>query len=215
MQSLVPLQLFTCSCPSRNGIGHFVVKKQQLNQKRMFKKFTAEDVSGQTQVKSSVQRGIKAKILEQFPTMEGDVLDSLLPKKASMYITKCLDRVTIVTIDGKYLFFNHFDGPYFPNLKILHTYPDILPKIQVDKGAIKFVLKGADIMCPGMTSSGARLPEVNLPKDTVIAIYAEGKEHALAVGLTSMSTDEIKSINKGIGVRNIHVLGDGLWDVLK
>jgi PUA domain protein len=49
----------------------------------------------------------------------------------------------MVTIDGSYLFFNHFDGPYFPNLKILHKYPDILPKIQVDKGAIKFVLKGA------------------------------------------------------------------------
>ena len=53
----------------------------------------------------------------------------------------------MVTIDGSYLFFNHFDGPYFPNLKILHKYPDILPKIQVDKGAIKFVLKGAGEIC--------------------------------------------------------------------
>jgi PUA domain protein len=43
-------------------------------------------------------------------------------------------------------------------------------------------------MCPGMTSPGAKLPAENIPKDTVVAIYAEGKEHALAVGLTNMST---------------------------
>jgi PUA domain protein len=44
-----------------------------------------------------------------------------------------------------------------------------------------------------------------------VAIYAEGKEHALAVGLTKMSTNDIKSINKGIAVENIHYLIDGLW----
>ncbi|KAJ3354100.1 translation machinery-associated protein 20, partial [Kappamyces sp. JEL0680] len=126
-----------------------------------------------------------------------------------------LDRVSIVSVEGQYLFFQHFDGPYFPTLKLLHRYPDILPKIQVDRGAIKFVLKGADIMCPGMTSPGARLPTANLPKDSVVAIYAEGKEHALAVGLTTMSVDEIKTINKGTGVQNMHVILDGLWATLK
>ena len=54
----------------------------------MFKKFTNEDISGQTQVKSSVQRGIKAKISEQYPLLEGEVLDTILPKKASMYAVK-------------------------------------------------------------------------------------------------------------------------------
>lgn len=39
-----------------------------------------------------------------------------------------------------------------------------------------------------MTSPGAKLPDYNVPKDTVVAIFAEGKQHAIAVGLTSMST---------------------------
>lgn len=30
----------------------------------------------------------------------------------------------------------------------------MMPKVRVDKGAIKFVFKGADIMCPGLTSAG-------------------------------------------------------------
>ena len=43
-------------------------------------------------------------------------------------------------------------------------------------------------------------------KDTVVAIMAEGKEVALAIGRTAMSTDEIASKNKGRSPRqsNIH-----------
>jgi PUA domain protein len=44
-----------------------------------------------------------------------------------------------------------------------------------------------------------------------VAIYAEGKEHALAIGITKMSTADIKEVNKGIAVDNIHYLMDGLW----
>lgn len=46
---------------------------------------------------------------------------------------------------------------------------------------------------------------------TPVAIYAEGKEHAMAIGLTKMSSADMKTINKGIGVDNIHYLNDGLW----
>ena len=43
------------------------------------------------------------------------------------------------------------------------------------------------------------------------AIFAEGKEHALAIGIMKMSSDDIKSLNKGIGIEIIHFLNDGLW----
>lgn len=35
--------------------------------------------------------------------------------------------------------------------------PFICPHQQVDKGAIKFILSGAHIMCPGLTSPGTWL----------------------------------------------------------
>lgn len=47
--------------------------------------------------------------------------------------------------------------------------------------------------------------------DAPVAIYAEGKEHAMAVGLTKLSTADIRAVNKGIGVDNVHYLNDGLW----
>jgi PUA domain protein len=66
-------------------------------------------------------------------------------------------------------------------------------------------------MCPGLTSKGAILPEVSLPEETVVTIMAEGKTHALGVGLLKMSTGDIKTLNRGNGVDNIHCLADGLW----
>lgn len=60
---------------------------------------------------------------------------------------------------------------------------------QVDKGAIRFVLSGANIMCPGLTSPGARMTTVD--KGQVVAVMAEGKDHALAIGTTSLSTTDM------------------------
>lgn len=69
--------------------------------------------------------------------------------------------------------------------------PDILPRMQVDKGAIKFVISGANIMCPGLTSKGARMPDEMIEKDQVVAIYAEGKENAVAIGKMVLSSEEM------------------------
>jgi len=42
-----------------------------------------------------------------------------------------------------------------------------MPEVQVDKGAIRFVLGGANIMCPGLTSKGGRMEE-ELPAETAV-----------------------------------------------
>lgn len=49
-------------------------------------------------------------------------------------------------------------------------------------------------------------------KGEAVAIYAENKENALAIGVLKMSTEDIQSINKGHGVENLHFLTDGLWN---
>lgn len=61
--------------------------------------------------------------------------------------------------------FFYFSRPDF-FFKSFFTDPFILPHQQVDKGAIKFVLSGANIMCPGLTSPGAKLYPADV--DTVV-----------------------------------------------
>nr|SVE74872.1 EOG090X0FDS [Daphnia carinata] len=168
-----------------------------------------ENISGFQQLKTSVQKGIRSKILEQYPYIETCIND-VLPKKEPFRLMKCHEHIEVlVGANGDFLFFRHREGFWVPTLRLLHKYPYILPWQQVDKGAIRFVLSGANIMCPGLTSPGARMTPC--PKGAIVAIMAEGKQHALAVGITSMSTADIQSVNKGIGVENYHYLNDGLW----
>ena len=220
----------------------------------MFKKFSLDDFHGSTQIKSSVQRGIRSRIADQFPALcsnrcgntptrgeknknsdsesaaasssdsesesESDddqptPLDVLFPKKnAEIRVGKLENKTTVVLVDNEPLFFQVVkDGPYYPTLKVLHRFPNIMKRLRTDKGAIKFVLKGSNIMCPGLTSSGATMHD-EADEDEPVAIFAEGKEHALGVGTLLMSTEAIRAENKGIGVELCHHLGDGLWDYL-
>lgn len=48
------------------------------------------------------------------------------------------------------------------------TDPDIMKKLQVDRGAIKFVLAGANIMCPGLTSPGGALDDTVAAETPVV-----------------------------------------------
>ncbi|KAF5358034.1 hypothetical protein D9756_001936 [Leucocoprinus leucothites] len=179
----------------------------------MFKKFTpGSDISGHTPVKSSVQRSIRNSILSQWK-IEPETLEAIWPKKEGLVLVKCRDHISVYTVKQEPLFFQHFDESFFPTLRLLHKYPHILPAVKIDRGAIRFVLSGAQIMCPGLTSKGGELPptEAALQAGTPVGIFAEGKEHAVAVGITKMGTEDMKATNKGVGVETTTYLGDDLW----
>ena len=76
-----------------------------------------------------------------------------------------------------------------------------------------FVLGGANIMAPGLTNTekGAAMDDV--PAEAVVAIQVAGKEHAIAIGMTTMSTEEIRTTQKGNAVENTHWLNDDLWNM--
>ncbi|XP_063278789.1 malignant T-cell-amplified sequence 1-like [Prinia subflava] len=202
------------ACEQRRGCGCPPARRPRPARpaapaRRMFKKFDEkENVSNCIQLKTSVIKGIKNQLIDQFPVIE-PWLNQIMPKKDPVKIVRCHEHIEILTVNGELLFFRQREGVFYPTLRLLHKYPFILPHQQVDKGAIKFVLSGANIMCPGLTSPGAKLYPAAV--DTVVAIMAEGKQHALCVGVMKMSAEDIEKVNKGIGIENIHYLNDGLW----
>ncbi|CEG50479.1 hypothetical protein PPTG_00042 [Plasmopara halstedii] len=176
----------------------------------MFKRFSvSEHVSTSSKVKSSQQRSIRSKILEQYPDLV-PYAELLMPKKSPMVVAKCHNHIQIVLLEGEPIFFNQRDGPFMPTLRLLHKVPHVMKQVRADKGAILFVLSGANVMCPGLTSAGGDLPEP-LDAGTPVAIMAEGKELAMAIGILTMSTDDIRNKNKGIAIEMVHFLGDELW----
>lgn len=95
--------------------------------------------------------------------------------------------------------------------------PFILAHVRIDRGAIRFLLAGAHMMCPGLTSAGGWLPPADaaLPAGTPVAFEAEGKEFAVGVGITKLGTEEMRKVNKGIAVESVTYIGDDLWALQK
>lgn len=58
-----------------------------------------------------------------------------------------------------------------PHLKLLHRYPEMLPKQVVDVGAVGPLLNGSDVMAPGLLTAVAQLNPV-----TGAGIFSPGSQ---------------------------------------
>lgn len=178
----------------------------------MFKKDLVPGPKSKT--KSSVQRALRTSLLTTYPLLEPH-LDLLLPKKSQLDAIKLPDRVTLYSLDQQPLFYQHMDDPLIPHLKLVHQYPQCFKTVQIDRGAIRFVLSGATLMVPGLTSKGGKLPDKQeaVEKGDVVIVKAEGKEDACMIGMLECSTEEMKAKGKGPAIERGHFIGDGLWKV--
>lgn len=64
-------------------------------------------------------------------------------------------------------------------------------------------------MAPGLLSPGGNLPD-GLEQDTLVAIHAEGKEHACGIGKMVASSEEVKKAGKGVAVEVVTWIGSVL-----
>ena len=112
-------------------------------------------------------------IIELYPHFEEYLLEYWPKKDCPARLVKCHEKIELLVVNNEPLFFKQRDGPWLPNLHVLHRFPFMLPIQIVDKGAIKFILSGAHIMCPGITSPGAFLNH-DTPKGTPVQVsYSE------------------------------------------
>lgn len=85
-------------------------------------------------------------------------------------------KVEHVVVDKE----SHFvsaDEYCVPALRTLHSYPDMYPRYTADAGAIKFLIKGANLMCPGLLNEQASMDEVEA--GSIVSVYVFGHEHAV------------------------------------
>ncbi len=111
----------------------------------------------------------------------------------------------IILINNKPTFF-YGGGKICPTLKVILK-KNFLPKITVDMGAVKFVIKGANIMRPGIT----KLDE-DIKKGDIVSVVDETHKKPLAIGRAKYSGSKIKEKEKGNVVENLHQIGDDIWN---
>jgi PUA-domain protein len=80
--------------------------------------------------------------------------------------------------------------------------------VRVDMGAVPYVVKGADIMSPGVVAVD---PE--LSKGDWCIITEERHNKPLAIAEMLVDGAEVERMNRGKVAHNIHYVGDKLWGI--
>ena len=117
------------------------------------------------------------------------------------------EKQKIIFINRQPSFF-YYEEKLIPTLKYLQQNQNFLKQITIDKGAIKFIVNGADVMRPGITDI-----QKLIQKNDVVVIIDQEHKKPLAVGIALFNSEEMKAATKGKMVKNIHYVGDELWQM--
>jgi PUA-domain protein len=116
------------------------------------------------------------------------------------------DGRTVYYLDGEVQLVRDDDGLY-PTLNSRRI--EGLPGVVVDMGAIPYVCNGADVMAPGITDMIGEFEEGD-----IVVVRDVRHNKALAVGKAMRTSREIMDSKKGKVIRNLHYVGDRLWDAI-
>lgn len=119
-----------------------------------------------------------------------------------------IQGIEIFIVNGKPLI-ARCNETLFPTLTSEDIFP-LLPKIVVDMGAVPHICNGADVMAPGIARIKGDFQEIGL-----IVIVDERHEKPLAIGVALLNSQAAKTLKHGKIAKNVHFVGDKLWNLLK
>jgi PUA domain protein len=134
-------------------------------------------------------------------------LENLYGAKAEVETVES-ENTQIFLIGGKPILFKAGEA-VLPTLQATEILQQ-LPKIVVDMGAIPHVCNGAAIMAPGIVRI-----EGEFQKGALVIVADEKHGKPLAVGEALLASAEAKATRKGMVVKNLHYVGDEIWNLTK
>jgi len=146
---------------------------------------------------------MKNKMLKDLVSTFGDTMagleDNVLEK-----IT--LDEYSLILVDGKPLLFE-IEGQLFPTVRGAIEMELNKRIVTVDKGAVRFVSNGADVMAPGIVEADSEIKEGDF-----VIIIEEAHRKPLAIGKALMSGLQMVETDSGKAIKSITHVGDKLWN---
>lgn len=127
-----------------------------------------------------------------------------LPEDLKVEMAKLFD-FDVILINNSADFLLLDDKPLF-TLPSIDRYNPRKKFVTVDKGAVKFVSNGADIMVPGIVDL-----DNEIKKDDPVWVKEENYGKAIAVGISMMDGEDLIKTDRGKGIKNIHWVGDKIW----
>ncbi|MGY5142619.1 MAG: PUA domain-containing protein [Nitrosopumilus sp.] len=128
------------------------------------------------------------------------------PKIKNLKVHQILEDVQLITGQGiKILKIQDEYLPFLSEIEILKKFPSVT----VDMGAVKFMCNGANLMRPGIRKF------TSFDKEQLVCIVEESQNKFLAVGKSTMSSEDAEKIDKGEILKNLHYISDKSWEIGK
>jgi PUA domain protein len=134
-------------------------------------------------------------------------LKQILKDKAKVEVIET-DLAKIFLTDGKPIIVTT-EATMYPTL-VFREFFERAPKAVVDMGAVPYVCKGANIMAPGI-----RRFEGEFGRGDFVFVVDENHGKPLAIGETLYSVEEAGNVRHGIVLKNVHFVGDSIWNLMK
>lgn len=114
------------------------------------------------------------------------------------------DELNVITVNNEPLILEYEDRYYFTVYGVIKLKPE-KGRVVVDEGAMPYVIKGADVMKPGIVDV-----DENIKAGDFVYVAVEKKLTPIAVGIALVDGNEMKG-GKGKAVKNIHHVNDKIW----
>ena len=96
----------------------------------------------------------------------------------------------------------------FLTLRGFLEHTDAAKWVEVDHGAIPFLMNGADCMVAGVQAA-----DEDIAVGELVWIRDITHKKPLAIGWSTMEGQEMASATKGKGIKTLHWVGDELWEM--
>lgn len=153
----------------------------------------------------TVRKGEMAGIVRRLEEELGD--EAALFAGDRVEVAETGGPVRFYLVDREPLLFER-GGVLFPTLRGAMARPFRARRITVDMGAVKFVVNGADIMRPGIV---AVTDDVRADRPALVVEERHGKP--LAVCIARLDAEALRAETGGKVCKNIHHVGDEIWDL--
>jgi len=128
------------------------------------------------------------------------------PKIKNLKVHEIADDAQIIMGQGiKILKVNDEYIPFLSEIEMLEKFPHVT----VDMGAVKFMCKGANVMRPGIKNHS------EFEKEKIVCVIEESQHKFIAVGKALVSSSDLKNMEKGEIIKNIHYISDKFWEIGK
>lgn len=130
-------------------------------------------------------------------------VEGFFDRKERVVLTE-VEGVKVVVRDDEPVFFYAGDK-IVPMVRLLLQKP-LVKQVVVDMGAVRFMSSGADVMRPGIVHI-----DEGIAKGDIVVVVDETHKKPLCVAEALFSGEEMKAMDKGKVLKNLHYVGDKLW----